>query len=362
MVEKRVVEPTGSGALALFFGQPLFDMTANASEELLAQYGIRDGSVGPATPEQLPIFEQLLNEEDTTYYGGGSAMNAGRTMKWVSPETDVCCVGSVGCDEFCEVFTRTMDEAGVHYLLEYHEDSPTGTCVALIVNKERAMRANLGAANKITLEYMKSAPIQRAIKKAMLFYTEGFFLNTVSSPENVLLLAEHAHKEGKLFCFNLNAPFVSLLFGERLKVLLPFIDILFGGREDFTAFGTMMWGDEVGSDIDAVLMRTVGLPKNNSSRSRLVVATCGADPTLVAMKHRVTAYEVPEVDKAQIVDLTGAGDCFVGGFLAQYLSCPDIQLCVEAGHAAAAVVIRHWGTRLSGDPPQLKTRNGEFVC
>ncbi|ORC93770.1 putative adenosine kinase [Trypanosoma theileri] len=355
MAKTRTAMPQGRSVSAVFFGHPLLDMSALASEELLAHHGIREGSVDLATPEQLPIFTKLLDAKDTMYHPGGAAMNAARTMKWICPEMGVCCVGAMGCDQFQKLFTEALDTAGVQHLFEYHEDVPSGTCAALVVKKERAMLANLGAATRVSLAHMQSTDVADAIQMASIFYAEGFFLNTISSPDNILLVAEHAFREGKLFCFNLSAPYISSAFGDRLNLLLPYIDILFGCKDDFATFGTVMWGAEMAGDIRKTLLRTVRLLKRNASRPCLVVATCGGDATLVADDNGVVAYDVPHVEEAHIVDLTGAGDAFVGGFLAQYAQNPAIDACVAAGHAAASVVIRQWGVRLNGEPPVLRT-------
>ncbi|RNF16424.1 putative adenosine kinase [Trypanosoma conorhini] len=349
------VEARAAAASGLFFGHPLLDMVGVASEGYLASYGIRRDSVELAKPEQMPVFSALLASETTVYHAGGAAMNTARTMKWLCPEIQACVVGGIGSDAFCGILKGTLDAAGLECLFEVHEEIPTGTCASLVVQKERAMLANLGAATQLSLEHMKSLEMQRAITRANLFYMEGFFLNTVSSPDNILLVAEHACREDKLFCFNLNAPYISEAFGDRVQLLLPYTDILFGCKDDFLALGAVMWGDEVGDCIKEILMRLACLPKKNASRPCLVVCTCGAENTFAASKNGVSVYAVPEVDYACIVDATGAGDAFAGGFLAQYISHPNVDLCVEAGHASAAVVLRHWGASFSGPPPRIRT-------
>lgn len=345
---------SGLAFYALFFGHPLLDIVTESSAELLKAYDICEGSVNLAEPSQMPVFKILLNSETSLYSAGGSAMNTARTMKWVCPEIDAGFVGAIGCDQFCNILTRSLDTAGVEHLFEYSDAFPTGTCASLVVKNERALLANLGAATQLTLEHMRSVKVESAIKRATLFYAEGFFLNTVSSPENIMLVARHALREKKLFCFNLSAPYVSQSFGDRLKLILPYVDILFGCRDDFAAFGDMMWGEECRDNIEETLMRLVRYSKENELRPRLVVCTCGGTKTSVASEGGVIDYPVMPVDEQRIVDTTGAGDAFTGGFLAQYIHNPNIDYCVEAGHASASVVIRHWGASLNGDPPQLK--------
>lgn len=60
----------------------------------------------------------------------------------------------------------------------------------------------------------------------------------------------------------------------------------------------------------------------------------------------VKLYEVPLVPAEEIVDTNGAGDAFVGGFLAAFLKGQDIENCCRAGNFSASTIIRTSGTAL----------------
>lgn len=345
----------------VILGHPLLDFLTNLSTELLKEYNISEGGVNLAEPSQLPVFDTLFTSKNSIRIAGGAAMNTARAMKWICPEIDACFVGAIGCDNFCEVLTNALDKAGVEHLFEYINTSPTGTCASFVGENTRTLLSNLGAATQLSLDHMRSLEVGNAIEKAALFYTEGFFLNTISSPDNILLVAKHALKENKLFCFNLNAPYVSDAFGDVVKLLIPYVDILFGCREDYDAFGVMMWGDECKDDIEETLMRAVHCPKENRLRPRVVVCTSGERKTLVASGSGVRGFSVPPVDKQNIVDVTAAGDAFTGGFLAQYLHDSNLDYCVEVAHACASNVIRQWGATFCGNPPPLKKANGKHI-
>jgi adenosine kinase len=87
----------------------------------------------------------------------------------------------------------------------------------------------------------------------------------------------------------------------------------------------------------------------NGDKKRMVVFTQGAECTIVVDKEgKATSYPVPVVD--DIVDANGAGDAFVGGFLAKLVEGKDIKECVNAGHYSAGVILRVSGTELKGKP------------
>lgn len=67
----------------------------------------------------------------------------------------------------------------------------------------------------------------------------------------------------------------------------------------------------------------------------------GADCTIVCHGDRINRYKVKKV--ANVVDTTGAGDSFVGGFLSKLVLGYDEATCVDAGHYAASVVIQAEG-------------------
>ncbi|KAG5494090.1 hypothetical protein JKF63_01924 [Porcisia hertigi] len=366
----------GSGTLPtpvsfLCFGHPLLDMMASVDEDFLERYHVEPGGVTLAEPEQLGIFSQLLDDFKgrVAYVPGGAAMNTARTFSWVFPEAHVSYVGALGKDRFAEILKSALASAGVKQLFEECNNKPTGTCAGLVLNKNRSLIANLGAAVTLSAKHMETDAVQTAVEQATVYYAEGFFLNTASSPGNLLSVARHANQNGKLFCFNLNAPYISMAFQSRLQMLMPHVDILFGSDEDLLAYASVRWPDDF--DLDTLseslransrrqtalvkaLARISMLPRVATSRQRLVVATCGAHDTYVACGDNVRFYPVPPISHEEIVDVNGAGDAFVAGFLAQYVVNSDVSISIEVGHAVAQNCIRHNGAVVSGAPPVLE--------
>lgn len=72
-----------------------------------------------------------------------------------------------------------------------------------------------------------------------------------------------------------------------------------------------------------------------------VVVKNGGDPALVATAG--SEWRVGTQKAEKIVDATGAGDSFNGGYLAARLSGADPETAAKAGHATAAIVIGHHG-------------------
>lgn len=52
-------------------------------------------------------------------------------------------------------------------------------------------------------------------------------------------VAEHSFHQGKVFTFNLSAPFLSEMYKKELEILSAFVDIMFGNES--VSIGTHMY-------------------------------------------------------------------------------------------------------------------------
>merc|ERR1712087_700992 len=136
----------------------------------------------------------------------------------------------------------------------------------------------------------------------------------------------------KTFCVNLSAPFIPEFFGGPLEEVMPYVDFLFANESEAAVYGKK---NELGEDIEEVALSIAALPKASGTRPRVVVFTQGKDPTIIACGGVITKYEVPALSADLLIDTNGAGDAFVGGFLAYLAKGSDLAGCVSAGNWAA---------------------------
>ena len=94
--------------------------------------------------------------------------------------------------------------------------------------------------------------------------------------------------------------------------------------------------------------------KKLSPRDRLFVITDGSKGVLVSKydykKDKVDfiLQSFPCVMKTEeIVDLNGAGDSFLGGFLSQFIKGSSLYSCCRAGNDAASVILKNVGCTFS---------------
>jgi sugar/nucleoside kinase (ribokinase family) len=69
-----------------------------------------------------------------------------------------------------------------------------------------------------------------------------------------------------------------------------------------------------------------------------------------------TVYNIPPCSSRVLVDPTGAGDAFIGGFLTEYIRQKDSLWCACVGSAAASLVIEGIGPTFFGEKEEIYQR------
>lgn len=328
-------------------GNPLLDISANVGQDILDKYDVKLDTAILAEDKHQPLYQELVQNYDVQYIAGGATQNSMRVAQWMLTAAQkpnrVAFMGCVGNDEYGQQLETCASKDGVtvHYMKD--TETPTGTCAALILGGERALVANLAAANNFKKSHLDTEEAKAIVQAAQFYYCAGFFLTV--SVESLVQVAEHAVAEKKVFALNLSAPFIVDFFGDQLATAMEYADFLFGNESEAAAYGKK---NGLGEDLKQVALAVAALPKKGSSRPRTVVFTQGSQSTLVACNGVVTEYAVEPLPKEQLVDTNGAGDAFVGGFLAQLVQGKDMEACVNAGHWAARQIIQVSGTTLEG--------------
>lgn len=88
--------------------------------------------------------------------------------------------------------------------------------------------------------------------------------------------------------------------------------------------------------------------------AKIVVVTLGEDGAVISTGD--TTYYVPAYKPEKVVDPTGAGDAFIGGFLAEYVYGENYLRCACVGSAVASLVVEGIGPTSFGDKAEIYRR------
>uniref|UniRef100_A0A336M4V2 Adenosine kinase n=1 Tax=Culicoides sonorensis TaxID=179676 RepID=A0A336M4V2_CULSO len=334
------------------FGNPLLDISSVVDEKFLEKHGLKPDNAILAEEKHIPIYKELVDEHNAEFIAGGSVQNSLRVCQWILQKPNVSnFFGCVGSDDYAKILEKKAREDGVNVHYQITEKEPTGTCAVLITGTKRSLVANLAAANLFTLDHIKKEENFKYLENAEYYYISGFFITV--SPQTIMHVANYAADKNRYFMMNLSAPFICEFFKEPLKAVLPYIDFLFGNESEALTFAKHCMDVET-EDLKEIAMKISHLPKKNSNINRIVIITQGYLPIIVVHNNILVEYPVEKLEPEQITDTNGAGDAFVGGFLACFIQKKPMDECVKCGIWTAKQIIQRSGCTFEGTP--------KFIC
>jgi adenosine kinase len=335
-------------AAILGMGNPLLDISDNVDKAMLEKYGLEPGGIILAEDKHQPLFPEMAKRPGVQYIAGGATQNSIRVAQWMLQQPgSAAYMGCVGQDEFAEKMKASCGKDGVKTCYMVDAGTETGSCAVLIEGIERSLCTNLKAANNFKVDHVQKPDNLKIVQEAKIIYSAGFFI-TVST-DSMRLAAKEAAKSGAKYCMNLSAPFLMQVppFKAFITEIMPMVDFLFCNEtEAITYAETESWDS---TDISFIATRLSLIPSTKGVH-RTVVITQGCDPTVVAINGRVTQYPVIALPKEKLVDTNGAGDSYVGGFLAALSKGLSITECCKAGAYSASIIVQHSGCTFPATP------------
>lgn len=323
----------------LGMGNPLLDMSAKVDPSLLSKYDLKANDA--ILYEKEDIFNDMKEQKDLEFIAGGATQNSIRVAQWIlGANKSTVYFGCVGKDETSQILAQKAKEAGVNVKYQYHPEHPTGKCAVLITGQDRSLVTKLDAANHYTLAHLEEEEHWKCVEEAKVYYSAGFFLTVC--PDAMLKVSRHAADNDKIYALNLSAPFLCQFFKEPMLKVLAYADIVFGNETEAEAFAEQNNFGKI-KDRKLIAKKIASFPKENGGKARMVVITQGALPVIVVENGIVTEYEVDKLSADKIVDTNGAGDAFVGGFLAQLVKGSPTEKCVKCGIWASSLIIQRSG-------------------
>lgn len=319
-------------------GNPLLDMQIRDGEEVLKKYGLKSNDAVLANEQQLSIYQYIVENYQVTYVAGGAAQNTARAVQYVLPEHSTAYLGCVGKDDLAQQLRAANDREGLESLYQVNDAVPTGSCAVVITGHDRSLCTNLGAAEKFDKTHLETPDVKAAIEAAPYFYLGGFFLT--HGVESALVLAKHAKEAGKMFSFNLSAPFIPQFFKAQVDAVMPYAELVIGNESEAEAWAqaSNLETRDLGEIAQAIANQPSVIDK-----PRTVLITHGSEATIRAVQNGSQTFTHPTPKVDDIVDSNGAGDAFAGGVLAGLILGKPIEQAVDIGHRLGGMCIGQVG-------------------
>ncbi len=271
---------------------------------------------------------------------GGSALNSVIAYR---------CLGGtakafvrLGTDALGKEFEADLKDRGIQATLTF--DSARSTAHSIILSNPksgRSMATCLGAAN----HFDKNEITSDFLTNCDALFIEGYML-ALESGEPLATYTDAA-KLDKHTAVSLAAPWIISKFRSRLLEALAHSQVVFANEEEAAELtGAKDPRENVGRIAKLCIEERSKHPTTISSSpdSPLVLVTAGAAGAFYGNEHAAAHVPAPS---AKVVDVTGAGDAFAGGFLFAHFHGASTLNAVQSASALAAAVISQVGARVT---------------
>jgi sugar/nucleoside kinase (ribokinase family) len=318
-------------------GNAIVDVIAHAEEAFLAEEALVKGTMTLIDAERAAALYRRMGPAIEA--SGGSTAN---TMAgFASLGGQGAFIGKVRDDLLGEVFRHDLTAQGVRFETPAASDGPaTARCLIFVTGDgQRTMGTYLGACAELAPEDIDPA----LVGAAGVTYLEGYLFDPPLAQQAFRTAAEIAHAQGRRVALSLSDPFcVERHRADFRELVEGHVDILFANEieicslyetADFAAAARAVRGHVA----IAVLTR---------SAAGSVILTESAE------------YVVAAAPVARVVDTTGAGDLYAGGFLYGLTRGLPLPTCGSIGSLCAAEIISHIGARPEVDLKRLMAEAG----
>ena len=246
--------------------------------------------------ERLPIGGDLVATEDFLVQPGGCAANTAISLAKLGISVSV--VGKVGMDIFGDAVERDLQTNGVRTdaLRRSSTQGTSKTVILPVIGEDRRYIHTIGANADLTVEDI-SVPL---VMQAKVFALGGYCVLPRLDPQSIATLLNNMRENGVRTMLDVVVPAsTDHPTLDNLRPILPFIDVFMPNIEE----AAILTG-ETDPEKQAELFLHAGCT--------IAIITKGEHGALL-----MSAQETLEAPAfpVEVVDVSGAGDAFVAGFI-----------------------------------------------
>ncbi len=305
----------------LGIGNAIVDVICKVEDKFITQNNLIKSTMKLVDETEFKKLLSTLKIEETV--SGGSVANSIVGLSQLGD--DVGFIGKVCDDDLGKKYENGLKKENVSFFYSKKKEKiPTGTCLILITpDSERTMVTFLGTAGKINENDIDTS----AVKNSNILFLEGYLWDE-GEPKKAFEKAINnsnrvAMSLSDLFCVERHKP-------HFLEIVKNKLDITFANEQEIMSLIDAKKFDDV-----------INFAKEIN---KLIVITRGEKGAIAISKNEI--QECSAKKNLRIIDLTGAGDLFAGGFLHGIINKKSLKESLETGTEMSSKVIQIIGARL----------------
>ena len=303
-------------------GNAIVDVICKVEDKFITQNNLTKSTMKLVDEAEFKKLLSTLKIEETV--SGGSVANSIVGLSQLGNKVGF--IGKVSDDNLGNKYEEGLKKENVRFFYsKKKEPIPTGTCLILITpDSERTMVTFLGTAGKINENDIDS----NAVKDSDILFLEGYLWDEGDPRKAFEKAINNSNKVAMslsdLFCVERHKP-------HFLELVKNKLDITFANEQEIMSLIDVKKFEDV-----------INFAKEIN---KLIVVTRGDKGAIAINKNEIV--ECYAKNNLKIIDLTGAGDLFAGGFLHGLINNKSIQESLETGTEMSSKVIQIIGARLN---------------
>jgi sugar/nucleoside kinase (ribokinase family) len=304
-------------------GNAIVDVVSPAPESFLAKLDMRKGGMALIDePAADALYGAMPPGQESS---GGSAANTCAVAAGMGAR--VAYLGKVADDALGQSFRRDIGAIGVHFpTAPLTGGASTARCLILVTpDGQRTMNTFLGAC----VSFGEDDVDEALVAQSAVLYLEGYLFDPPAAQAAFRRAAAAAHDAGRQVALSLSDAFCVDRHRAAFRELVRGdVDILFANEAEICSLYEVNSFDEAAE----------------AARVDVAIAALTRSEAGSLILRGAERFVVP-AEPTEVVDTTGAGDAYAGGFLAGLTSGKTLDECGRLGSVAAAAVISQYGAR-----------------
>ena len=302
-------------------GNPIMDLLALVPENFLTEHvaGDKGGMVLVDDRDIVELVAKLGGQIAVT--PGGSAANATIGAARLGLKTSY--LGKIGGDVTAQNYRTNFAATGGDVSRFKHALLPNGRCLSMVTpDGQRTMRTHLGAAMTLSPDEISPADFA-GVRHA---HIEGYLMFNPALAQKVVNTAREA---GCTLSMDLSSfEVVNIARDWIISELDKGLHVVFANEDEIRA----LYQSDKPYDV---------LARQLASHGGIAAVKLGKDGAWIAQGQEL--HRIDPIQVSRVVDSTGAGDAWAGGFLFGYLRSFSLPAAGALGSLLGAETVQHLG-------------------
>ena len=313
-------------------GNAIVDIIVNVDDEFLDKNNLEKGSMNLIDLNQS---EELLKDcKVIKQVAGGSTANTVYALAALGNKVEF--IGRVKNDNFGKNFSESIKKSGAIFKskLVKSEKSSAHSVIFITPDAQRTMCTYLGA----SIEFETSDLDNSSINKSKYLYLEGYLWDSDLAKKAFINASEIAKNSNTKIVLSLSDSFcVDRHRDSFIELIKDYVNILFCNESELKSlFKEISFED---------------CRKYISSICDLSIVTMGSNGSYIINQEKTE--KINSVVSGKVIDTTGAGDIYAGGFMHGLINNYPLKVCGDFGSICAGHIITQLGSRPNIDLKSL---------